>query len=205
MKRHKEGAVCTARIFKHCKIQEWLSVCSRQTHEHTAPQKLQAAVTDHIVTASPLRALVPAPENVHLNLRLRVSAFPAFTFDFNSRRRIIILFPVFPISRLIFLGMQKNIISPEMPWGNSCTGTLLGCTASNGKWWQMNDELERISKEMISHNCGTILVLRLTKKLSQNLPAGTEENHENICHDSRCMRFATKPTCSVTSCSMVDC
>jgi hypothetical protein len=99
-----------------------------KSHEHAlvTGQQLQARLTDCTVTASLLHVPVPVSGNVDHNLRLRVSAFAALAFDFNSRRRIIILFPVLPISRQIFsgFGKKKHMNFPrnagkEFPQGNT--------------------------------------------------------------------------------------
>jgi hypothetical protein len=67
-----------------------LLAANRATNTRITLQQLQATLTDHIVTASLLRAPAPVPENVHLNLPLRVSAFPALAFEnYNTFSRFI--------------------------------------------------------------------------------------------------------------------
>jgi hypothetical protein len=84
------------------------------------------------VTVTLLYAPASLLGNFDLKLRLRVSTFPALAFGFNSSRRTIILFHVFPISRLIYLGIMNYIqFSQEMSGRNFHLETQVSCRTLN--------------------------------------------------------------------------
>jgi hypothetical protein len=96
-------------------------------------------------------SLLSAPVAVH-----GIVDLPALAFGFNSRRRITILFPVFQISPLTFLGIRKNINFPRSAGKQK-----------NNAWKQLADTHKRMQFDpedggKYLQNVGNIVFIHIT-------------------------------------------